>query len=94
MATQGPQMAETDAAPWCYKWWVDQVWMGLYPGGASYRAPYGAECDIRENVDTNECPNIFVSTNYTNEYPNIFILICLTRTNVQISIRIENCTKI
>ena len=22
----------------------------------------GAECDIRENVDTNECPNIFVST--------------------------------
>ena len=21
-----------------------------------------AECDIRENFDTNECPNIFVST--------------------------------
>ena len=32
--------------------------------------------------------------NYTNEYPNIFILICLTRTNVRISIRIENCTNI
>ena len=23
---------------------------------------YGPECDIRENFDTNECPNIFVST--------------------------------
>ena len=23
---------------------------------------YEAECDIRENFDTNECPNIFVST--------------------------------
>ena len=22
----------------------------------------GSECDIRENFDTNECPNIFVST--------------------------------
>ena len=32
--------------------------------------------------------------NYTNEYPNIFILIFLTRTNVRISIRIENCTNI
>ena len=32
--------------------------------------------------------------NYTNKYPNIFILICLTRTNVQISICIENCTNI
>ena len=32
--------------------------------------------------------------NYTNEYPNIFILICLTRTNVRISICIENCTNI
>ena len=32
--------------------------------------------------------------NYTNEYPNIFILISLTRTNVRISIRIENCTNI
>ena len=31
---------------------------------------------------------------HTNEYPNIFILIFLTRTNVQISIRIENCTNI
>ena len=32
--------------------------------------------------------------NYTNEYPNIFILFFLTRTNVWISIRIENCTNI
>ena len=32
--------------------------------------------------------------NYTNEYPNIFISICLTRTNIRISIRIENCTNI
>ena len=32
--------------------------------------------------------------NDTNEYPNIFILICLTRTNVRTSIRIENCTNI
>ena len=32
--------------------------------------------------------------NYTNEYPNIFMLIFLTRTNVRISIRIENCTNI
>ena len=32
--------------------------------------------------------------NYTNEYLNIFILIFLTRTNVRISIRIENCTNI
>ena len=32
--------------------------------------------------------------NYTNEYPNIFILIFLTRTNVRISIRIENCMNI
>ena len=32
--------------------------------------------------------------NYTNEYPNIFILICLTRTNVRISICIENCMNI
>ena len=24
------------------------------------------ECDVRENFDTNECPNIFVSKNYTN----------------------------
>ena len=31
---------------------------------------------------------------YTNEYPNVFILICLTQTNVRISIRIENCTNI
>ena len=31
---------------------------------------------------------------YTNEYPNIFILIFLTRTNVRISICIENCTNI
>ena len=32
--------------------------------------------------------------NYTNEYPNIFILNFLTRTNVRISIRIENCMNI
>ena len=32
--------------------------------------------------------------NYTNEYPNIFILIFLTRTNVRISICIENCMNI
>ena len=32
--------------------------------------------------------------NYTNEYPNIFILFFLTRTNVRISIHIENCTNI
>ena len=32
--------------------------------------------------------------NYTNEYPNIFIQIFLTRTNVRISIRIENCMNI
>ena len=32
--------------------------------------------------------------NYTNEYPNIFILIYLTRMNVRIGIRIENCTNI
>ena len=32
--------------------------------------------------------------NYTNEYPNIFILIFLTRTNVRISIHIENRTNI
>ena len=32
--------------------------------------------------------------NYTNEYPNIFILICLTRTNVRISICTENCMNI
>ena len=54
-----------------------------------------AECDIRENFDTNKCPNIFVSKkNYMNEYLNIFILIFLTRTNVRISIRIENCMNI
>ena len=28
----------------------------------SYRKRFKAECDIRENFDTNECPNIFVST--------------------------------
>ena len=27
-----------------------------------YWAEYKPECDIRENFDTNECPNIFVST--------------------------------
>ena len=48
--------------------------------GGSLEA-FRAECDIRENFDTIECPNIFV-------------LISLTRTNVRISIRIENCTKI
>ena len=32
--------------------------------------------------------------NYTNEYPKIFISIFLTRTNVRISIRIENYTNI
>ena len=42
---------------------------------------YTPECDIRENV-------------HTNEYPNIFVLIFLTRTNVRISIRIENCMNI
>ena len=49
--------------------------------------PSVAECDIRENVDTNECLNIFVSTKLhewiseyihtnffdTNECPNIFV---------------------
>ena len=27
-----------------------------------YKYKYKSECDIRENFDTNECPNIFVST--------------------------------
>ena len=32
----------------------------LFKGGLA--ALSGAECDIRENLYTNECPNIFVST--------------------------------
>ena len=31
-------------------------------GQILYPDVYGPECDIRENFDTNECPNIFVST--------------------------------
>ena len=52
------------------------------------------ECDIRKNFDTNECPNIFVSTKlheWISEYIHIDFL---TRTNVRIIIRIENCTNI
>ena len=43
-----------------------------------------AECDIRENFDTNECPNIFVSTKlyeWIFEYIHINFF---TRTNVRI----------
>ena len=53
-----------------------------------------AECDIRKNFDTNEYPNIFVSKNL-HEWMSEYIHIKnLTRTNVRINIRIENCTNI
>ena len=35
---------------------------GLGDGGGRYQGGCKTECDIRENFDTNECPNIFVST--------------------------------
>ena len=56
-----------------------------------------AECDNVTYVKILIRMNVRIYShqqNYTNEYPNIFILICFTRTNVRISIRIENCRNI
>ena len=36
-----------NVARWCYKWiGYGMDWIGWYPGGVKYRAPYGAKkCD-------------------------------------------------
>ena len=52
------------------------------------------ECDIRKNFDTNEYPNIFVSKNLHEWMFEYIRMKNLTRTNVRINIRIENCTNI
>ena len=60
---------------------INLPWTALSSG---YNGTIRAECDIRENLDTNEYPNIFESKNlheriseyirikkfYTNECPN------------------------
>ena len=57
--------------------------------GALYQSVTFVKIWIRMNVRIYS-----YEQNYANEYPNIFMLIFLTRTNVRISIRIENCTNI
>ena len=50
-----------------------------------------SECDIRENFDTNEYQDIFVSKNLHERMSEYIHIKNLTRTNVQIDIGIENC---
>ena len=52
------------------------------------------ECDICKNFDTNEYLNIFVSTNLHKWISEYIRKTNLTRTNVRISIRIEDCIRI
>ena len=53
-----------------------------------------SECGIRENFNTNKYPNIFVSKNLHERMSELIRAQNLTRTNVRINIRIENCTNI
>ena len=55
---------------------------------APYQSVTFVKILIRMNV------RIYSYQQNTNEYPDLFISICLTRTNVRISICIENCTNI
>ena len=43
----------------CMIAYTDEPWQKYWH---TIRIQSEAECDIRENFDTNECPNIFVST--------------------------------
>ena len=52
------------------------------------------ECDIRENLDTNEYPNIFESKNLHERISEYIRITNLTRINVRINIGIENCMNI
>ena len=53
-----------------------------------------SECGIRENFNTNEYPNIFVSKNLHERMSEFIRAQNLTQTNVRINICIENCTNI
>ena len=79
------------------KWYISKYFINMYIYQSVYLNIWrgvrnsGSECDLRENFDTNECPNIFVSTKLhkysntlTNECLNIFVQTNLTRTNVRI----------
>ena len=55
---------------------------------------YMSECDIRENLDTNDYPNIFESTNLQKQISEYICINLFTQTNARISIRLENCTDI
>ena len=50
---------------------------------------FASECDIRENLDTNEYPNIFESKNLHERISEYIRIKKFTRTNV----RIYSCTK-
>ena len=73
---------------------ISSRWHSFQTKTKAENIPFRAECDIRENFDTNECPNIFVSTKLHEWISEYIHIIFLTRTNVRISIRIENCTNI
>ena len=40
-------------APWCYKW-IGLDWLGYYPCGVRYRAPYGVKNGITDACSTAE----------------------------------------
>ena len=53
-----------------------------------------SECDIRENFDINEYPNIFLYKNLPERISEYIHIKNLTRTNVRINVCIENCANI
>ena len=71
-------------------WFTKQLC--LYLG--TKQGKYESECDIREHFDTNEYSNIFESNNLHEQMSDYFHIKNLTRTNVRINIRIENCANI
>ena len=55
---------------------------------------YKSECDIRENLDTNESLYIFDSKNLHERISEYIRIKNLTQTDARISIRLENCMNI